>query len=122
MLLCGALMGSGLTLRVLWGGLLTQVRHPEKMTERIVNRIDRRLDLNEEQARRVTRIVDQHMKALRDIRTGAMPRVQEQIAAMQREIRALLDPDQARQWDEDVEKFKRRWFWSREPAGRPPDR
>lgn len=116
-LICGALIGSGLTFRFLWGAMMSNIGKPEKMTQRIVKRIDRRLDLGDEQRQKVEKIVARRMKVLRALRLEVQPRMEEELKNMQLEIRDLLIPKQVLQWDKDVQKFRKRWFVSENKGG-----
>ena len=113
-LICGALIGSGLTFRFLWSTMMGNIGKPDKMTQRIVRRIDRRLDLSSEQRQKVEEIVARRMKALRALRLEVQPRMEAELKSMQLEIRGFLRPDQTLQWDKDVQKFRERWFLSKD--------
>ena len=112
-LICGALIGSWLTLSLLWGTIMTNIHEPEKMIKRIVGRIDRRLDLNDKQKRKVEEIVTRRIKNIRALRLEVQPRVEAELRSMQLEIRGLLIPSQIPRWDKEVERFRKRWFISK---------
>ena len=112
-LICGALIGSGLTLRFLWGTIITNIHEPEKMTKRIVGRIDRRLHLNDKQIEKVEEIVSRKIKTIRALRLEIQPRVEAELKGMQIEIKDLLVTKQIPQWDKEVERFRKRWFISK---------
>jgi len=108
-LICGMVIGSGLTLRVLWVQLTEAIQNPDQMPERITHRMTRVLDLTEEQALEVRAILNREYYALESLRAEIAPRVQAELDKTRDEIVAVLDPDQARRWLKRFEFLRKRW-------------
>ncbi len=113
-LLCGIIIGSGVTFHVVVGRFMEAVRNPGVVPSRIAARLEKVLDLNEEQAAEVESIVGRHQKELIAIGVEVRPRVRAQFGQMKREIEAVLTPEQAERFQERTE------FIVKSLAPRPP--
>jgi Spy/CpxP family protein refolding chaperone len=122
-LICGALIGAGVTAHVFWERFLHAAHSPEDAPARIVERMAGRLDLTDEQVEQIEQIVAERREALLDIRRETQPRVGAEIEGMRLEVAAVLTPEQATRWNERMESLKERWM--RRGPGRllgPPGR
>lgn len=120
-LLCGAMLGSGITL-VHFKRTMDVIHTPGEAAKRITDRMQRKLDLTPEQQRRVLAILRAREKSLRAILTGVEPRIEGELRKTREEVAAVLNPDQAQKWrsrfDTLHERWRRRWF----PASREKER
>jgi Spy/CpxP family protein refolding chaperone len=66
----------------------------ERFPHAMVNRLDRRLDLDDAQRRQVEEIIQRHHHAIDAIWSGARPRVRAEIEAANAEIARVLTPEQ----------------------------
>jgi hypothetical protein len=100
-LLCGGVIGSGLTLHFLWGRLMTGIHNPRagEMPERLTGRIDRMLDLNDEQRARVEEIIREKQQVFLEMRADFFPRVNSLIEDLHSAIATELDDKQRATWD-----------------------
>ncbi len=123
-LVCGFLIGAGVSGHVLWNRVLHGARSPERMHARVTERLMRSLDLTEDQARQVRAIVDEHRRREAEILEQSRPRLEEEIERMRAEVAAVLTPQQAERWNERMERFRRQWIgpppWRDRGGRRPP--
>lgn len=81
------------------------------VTNRAIRQMDRRLDLSDEQERRVREIVTRHRTNIETLWTDVRPKVRSEMEAAELEIRALLDEGQQEQFDDLREGWRRRAGW-----------
>lgn len=112
-LLCGALLGSGVTIIVV-KHLFDVVHSPGAAAKRITDHMRRKLDLSDDQAAKVLAILTRRETALRSIIQDMEPKLEEQLQLTKEEVAAVLDPEQARKWrkrfDQVEARWKRKWF------------
>jgi len=106
----GVLVGGGLTFKVITSGFKRSFQDPEVSAERITNRMKKRLDLTDEQAVRVRRIILEQQKAFQSMRKQVRPQLEAQIEKTRRELAAVLTPDQARKWETSFRHFWKFWL------------
>ena len=83
----------------------------EVATNRAIRQLNRRLDLTDEQERRIREIVDNHKTNIETISREFRPRVRKEMETADREIRAVLDEAQKAEYDELRNKWRRRAKW-----------
>jgi gas vesicle protein len=108
-LFLGMIIGACLTFLVAQNRIMRMVRHPDVLTKTMVQRLDRKLDLTETQREEIAKILRKHRSELSKIREEVNPRVSEQIEAMRREIRQVLNDEQRREWKDYIERLHRSW-------------
>jgi hypothetical protein len=106
-LLAGVVIGATLTL------LLTHridrphiPPPPEFAAEQMVGRLDRQLNLSDEQMKQLEPILRKHMQKLNDIRMEARPRITEQLQIMNEEISSVLNEDQRQLWQRHLQRLQ----------------
>lgn len=105
---CGMIVGGGLVTGV-FGHFIHSSKYPEKIVNHIIGKIDRRLDLDDEQLAQVERIINERNRNLQNIRKTIGPQIQNEILTAHRQIRAVLNPEQQKKWDKWFNKIRRRW-------------
>jgi len=100
----GFVIGSALTGSVVVHRVREAAFTPEKTAERIMGRMERRLDLTDEQSDQVKAIVRRNMGELVTRRAEVRAQVLEQVQTIRREIAEVLTPEQER-------KLNRRFDW-----------
>jgi hypothetical protein len=80
---------------------------PDRVADRMMDRMERRLDLSEEQTARIRPILESRLAALQDIRDEVIPRVSAQLAAAREAVAAELTPAQEEKWRKHVSRFER---------------
>ena len=105
---CGMVIGSGLTLTVLWNGLRQARQHPEQAPDRITKHLQRRLKLDEEQTEAVREIVTRRHRNLEEMRAEIQPRVEAELEEARKEIEAVLTPEQVAKWNRMYQMMQRR--------------
>ncbi len=123
-LVCGFLIGVGVSGHLLWYRLLHGGPTPERLSRRITERLTDRLDLSEEQEAQVRRILAGHRRRLSEIIEDTHPRMDQEIERLQAEVAAVLTPEQAERWREQIRRMRERWQRWRPgeegPGPRPP--
>ena len=93
-------------------------RNPEEFRKRFVASLKSRLHASDDQVSKITAIMDQTRERFRETRDSIEPSMKRIREQQQEQIRALLTPEQATEWDkwrqERAEKRKQR-------GDRPPD-
>jgi hypothetical protein len=67
---------------------------PQFATQALVQRLDRRLELNDVQEKKVAEIIERHHSRIESHFAGVRPRVREEIEQANREIEQVLTPEQ----------------------------
>lgn len=109
-LICGMIIGACLTLVVVRNRVIDLIHHPQKRTAAMVRRLDRALDLSQEQRGEVREVLRKHRAEFNEIRREVGPRVKRQIEALDRDVSAVLDPEQKRKWDRLLNRLRRLWM------------
>jgi hypothetical protein len=116
----GVVIGGGLTFKVIATGFKRFFQSPETVAERITHRMDKTLDLTDDQVVRVRQIILERQKAFHSLRKEVQPKVEAEMENTRRELSAVLTPEQARKWERRYGRLLRYWLPS--PAGdHPPD-
>jgi septal ring factor EnvC (AmiA/AmiB activator) len=108
-LVCGIIIGVCLTLIVVRNRVIELIQHPEKRTEAMVARLDRALDLRDEQRAEIRDILQRHRSEFNEIRREVGPRVKNQIEALDRDISEVLTDEQRQKWDRYLKRLRRLW-------------
>ena len=114
----GAVVGGGLTFKVMTTGFKRFFQSPETVAERITHRMDKTLDLTDDQVVRVRQIILERQKAFHTLRKEVQPKVEAEIENTRRELNAVLTPEQARKWEKRYGRLLR--FWLPAPRGGHP--
>lgn len=82
---------------------------PEAITALVVRRLDRSLDLSSEQEKAVREVVDDARDRIRRIRLQTSPAINRILLDAQTSIRAVLNADQAKEFDQLAERARAKW-------------
>ena len=107
---CGVLVGGGLTFKVISVGYKRSFQEPEFLAGKMVRHMERRLNLNSEQVKRVREIILEQQKAFQALRREFRPRLDSQIEKARRELATVLTPEQARKWEKAFTRIQRFWL------------
>lgn len=118
-LLCGMVIGAGITVRVARRAVVHAVTHPEEMPAQAAERLAARLDLTDEQRAQVEQILRQRLTTLAALRSRLRPHVDRELDALDAEISAVLDEQQRARWHHDFERL-RTFIQPPLPAGSSP--
>jgi hypothetical protein len=116
----GVLVGGGLTFKVITSGFKRSFQDPAVLADRITHRMKKRLNLTDEQAVRVRRIILEQQKAFQSLRKQVRPQLEAQIEKTRQELAAVLTPEQARKWEKRFGHFLKFWL-PPQPGDPPPD-
>ena len=106
----GVLVGGGLSFKLVTGGFKKYFQDPAVSAERITQRMKRQLDLTEEQAVQVRRIIFEQQNSFQSLRKQIRPQLDAQIEKTRRELAAVLTPEQARKWEKRFDRFMKFWL------------
>ena len=107
---CGALLGGGLTFKIIASGYKRAFQEPAVLAEEITQRMKRRLDLTDDQVQKVGKIILEQQMAFQSLRKEFRPRLDDQIEKNRRELTAVLTPEQARKWEKRFAHIQRFWL------------
>jgi hypothetical protein len=119
---CGVMVGGGLSFKIVTVGYKRAFQEPDFLAEKIIRRMERRLDLNSEQVKQVREIVLEQQKAFQALHKEFRPRLDSQIEKTRRELAKVLTPEQAQKWEKTFARIQRFWLppLSGEPRGPIP--
>lgn len=98
-LLCGMAIGSGATVLWLRDRIVPDRPRRKNVHAVIAARLQRRLNLTDEQTRKVQKIFERRLQALRTLRQDMLPRFEAEHAKLRLEMKEVLTPAQFEQWD-----------------------
>ena len=107
-LLCGAVIGSVVTALVI-EEKPAHGRRPEWSPEQIAEKMQRKYNLTDDQAKQVLAVFQEHGKKLSEIRAEVQPRVEAEHEALRATVEGILTPEQAAQWRVEFEQMQRPW-------------
>lgn len=109
-LVCGMIIGACLTLIVVRNRVIDLIQHPQKRTTAMVRRLDRALDLSEDQRSEIRDVLRKHRAEFNEIRREVGPRVKEQIEALDRDVSEVLNEEQRKKWNQYLNRLRRLWM------------
>lgn len=121
LLVCGVVIGAGGTTLVVKNRLDQPDVAPNQFSQRLMGRMTRDLDLTEEQAKEVRAVFELHSSEMRVVRNEMDERADALRATMQEEVRAILTPEQVKQWEKRVQEYRRDRHGPRDDDGAPRD-
>jgi hypothetical protein len=107
---CGVMVGGGLSFKIVTVGYKRAFQDPDFLAEKIIRRMERRLDLNSEQVKQVREIVLEQQKAFQALHKEFRPRLDSQIEKTRRELAKVLTPEQAQKWEKTFARLQRFWL------------
>jgi uncharacterized protein YneF (UPF0154 family) len=117
-LVSGIIIGAGLTFFLTRKIETKPMRQgPEHMSRRTVNRIVRELRLSPDQREQLSPIINEHMKAIDEIRSQARPKISKQLQDMNEQILGILNEHQKELWQERVQQMQERFQRTRHRRG-----
>jgi hypothetical protein len=108
--ICGVLVGGGLSFKFVIAGYKRAFQDPDFLAEKIIRRMERRLDLSSDQVKQVREIILEQQKALQSLRKEFRPRLDSQIENTRKELGKVLTPEQAQKWEKIFARIQRFWL------------
>jgi hypothetical protein len=120
--LAGALCGGSLVARHVLSKIQKGIDYPESRVEQTVMHMSRSLGLTQEQEEKIRTILNSQDKELISLRQQIWPKVTARLELTEKEIAAILNPEQAEKWKNTVAGDRRQWGPREGPPGgmRPP--
>lgn len=115
----GGIVGGAISRMVVREQMLSALRDPSDVPDRIIPSISRTLGLSSSQQADVDVIVRRHHAAMETLRAETYPRQMAEFQAMCSEVDVLLTADQRSKWTA-LTKFIRSRYLPNAPAGPPP--
>ena len=109
----GFVVGGAAALIVARQRILNAIHHPEEAPTRITARLRGYLDLTDEQAAEVEKILRQRQAAFQAIRAEVQPRVMAELALVEEQVADVLDDSQQAKWHKRFAELRETWV--------PPD-
>jgi hypothetical protein len=106
----GVLVGTGGTVLVIRNRVLTVVRHPEQMPQRMVNRLRWPLGLSDEQAVELEQVFERRQESLQRLRRRFQPELEAELDQIEAEVADVLDEEQQQRWQEYFGHIRRTWM------------
>jgi RNA 3'-terminal phosphate cyclase len=106
-LFCGMVIGSGITFHLGNVMMFHAVSPGGEMAERVMKRIDRRLDLTDSQRARVSEIVAHRVSVFKSIFMDSHIRIKEQFELLHDEIAQVLSKEQKLKWEKHYKKMQK---------------
>lgn len=100
--LAGMVAGSAVATRVITDQFRLRPRDPHAIPQRITRRMQRKLNLSDEQSRQIQTILTNRLDSLLAMHHGLKPQIKSEIQRTENEVAQVLTPSQAQKW--------RRWF------------
>jgi len=104
------IIGSGLTVRILWVKIIENIHNTDRLHDRLIHRAKKRLDLTEEQIRQVHYILQKHQNHILDIRKEIGPKIITEFVTLRDDIDAILTPSQSEKWHRWLETTQKTWL------------
>ncbi len=106
----GGVVGAGITVMRVGRQARDAIQHPDLLPERVAHRLKSRLDLTDDQTRRVEQIVRRRYARILKARNDLMQDIGPEIDAIEREIQPILGPDQTVRFKERFDTFREDWL------------
>jgi hypothetical protein len=116
LLVSGGIIGSGLTFLVVVRQAQFRMQHPEAFAGNAAARLQRYLELSDEQKLQVESILREHQKGVQAIRRDCQPRFEQKVEDIRRDVSAVLTPAQSRKWEAWLDDKRRLWLPPLPPA------
>ena len=107
---CGVLVGGGLSFKIVTVGYKRAFQEPDFLAEKIIRRMERRLDLNSDQVKQVREIILEQQKAFQALHKEFRPRLYSQFDKTRRDLATVLTLEQARKWETAFTRIQRFWL------------
>jgi vacuolar-type H+-ATPase catalytic subunit A/Vma1 len=106
-LLAGVIAGASLTVITIRHHVQQALLYPEQKLHKVATRLQRRLDLTDEQTRQVEDVFLERNESLQAIRRDVHPKVVEEMDRMYQDVAAILDEEQSRKWKRMYHRLRR---------------
>lgn len=108
-LLCGMIIGGGATTLLLDRSLQQTIARPEQLQTRLLDRMDGRLALTDQQRTQAEAIIDKHFAELAAIQQEVQPQIKDVLDTLRNELSAVLNDEQRIAWESRFEAIRAKW-------------
>ena len=105
-LFVGIGIGSATTVLVMNSQFKRAIKEPDRGRMMLVKHMLGELRLPEEKRLEIEAVIEKHLDALDDIREEIAPRFKEVLELMEEEVAAMLTPEEAERWREEVDRLR----------------
>ena len=106
-LFCGMVIGAGITFHLGNAMMFHALSPGSEMAERVMKRIERDLDLTDDQRPRVAEIVVHRVSELKSIFMDASIRINEQFMLLHDEVAQIISEEQKLKWEKHYKKMQK---------------
>jgi len=106
----GVVCGSGVTLLAIARRARQEIAQPELRVARTAARLARRLDLTAEQQDQLSEILERQQADFASLRRQVAPEVVARLRQTDREMQAILTPQQQTEWRNILRQLRRDWL------------
>ncbi len=99
LLVCGGVIGSSVTMYILFDRLMMTIHEPERIPHRIVGRMRWGLGLDDAQAEKIEAIYIDLQKDLVAVRDRALPDIEREVNEARQAVTEVLTPEQAEEYN-----------------------
>lgn len=107
--LCGLLIGAGTTVYVMNNSIQTFLTRPDQIPDRILQRMDRSLDLTPSQHEAAKNIIERHFVHLDTIHRNIRPEVELTMDALRDDVARILNDQQREIWERRFREIREKW-------------
>lgn len=108
LLLCGAVIGGGLSFQYTVRRFQEEMRQPFFISPKFYRKISEELNLTPDQQDQIRAIFRRSQENMSDIRRDVRTQVDREFSLMNREVQAVLTPEQQEIWNERLERIGER--------------
>ncbi len=106
----GGVVGAGVTVIHLVRTARAALLHPEQAPERIARRMQKRLDLSDDQTARIETILRRRQVQLLKARAEMLDRAGPELDGLEADVAGALSPGQAARWREQFRRLRGDWL------------
>jgi hypothetical protein len=116
----GMILGAGGALILEKKIILHSLRHPEEFPGRMTEHMKEKFGLSDLQSSRILPILTERQRRLQELQKEVQPRFEAEFEAVQKEISAVLDPEQTQRYNAWFDQVRKTWTPPIRTAREPP--
>lgn len=106
----GAIAGTCATLMLIRNQVHYRIHHPEEMPANVAARLQRKLDLSDEQTEQVLTVLTERQQAILEIRREFQPKLETELDQLEKQVADLLDDSQRTTWQQKFQAMRAEWL------------
>lgn len=106
----GAIVGTSATLILIRQQIHYRIHHPDEMPGNVASRLQRKLDLSDEQTEQVQAVLTERQQAIQQIRREFQPQLEAELDKLEKQVADLLDDSQSATWHQKFQAMRAEWL------------